>query len=340
NRDVTMFTRQLAGLTKSNVPILRALFTISEQTENRSLQKVVADLERTIRDGNMLSDALAKYPKLFSDLYINMVRSGESGGVLDIILARLSEAREAEEDLKRKVRAAMAYPILIIIVGLATVGVLLTVFLPQVIDLFKDYHDLPLPTRLLIAISEFASHNWHWVALILMLAGVTFRRLAAMETGRAFADRIKLHIPLFGKFLRLTDIARFARTLAILLDSGIPIDRALTLSANTLENTILRDEIRDVRNAVVEQGVPLSFGLRKTQYFPLLVSNMAAVGEEAGRLDETLIEVASFYEKELDARSALTTSLLEPVLILIVGAVVGLIVAAMLLPIFELSSAL
>jgi general secretion pathway protein F len=339
-RDVTLFTRQVASLTRAGVPILRALATIANQTESARFAKVVRDVESTIRDGSMLSEALAKFPKLFPQLYINMVRSGESGGILDTILTRLTDAREREDEMRRKVQAATAYPLLIITVGIGTVFVLLTFFLPRVLDLFKDFEKLPFATRLLIGISETCSTNWHWILIFVLLFIAVLRRIAAGDKGKSFFDAMKLRLPLIGVFLRQSDVARFARTLALLIEAGIPIDRALLLARNTLHNAVLREEIDQIHNSTVRQGMPLSDGLRRSSLFPPLVSNMAAVGEEGGRLDEALFEVAQFYEKEVEQQSRLAMSLLEPILILVVGAIVGLIVAAMLLPIFELSTTL
>jgi len=339
-RDVTLFTRQLASLTRSGVPILRALSTISAQTDNARLAALVEDLENAIRDGSMLSDTLAKYPALFSELYVNMVHSGESAGVLDTILFRLADAREKEEDLRRQVQAATAYPLLIVVVGILTVFALLSFFMPRVIDLFRDYADLPLPTRILIGTSNFFSEYWLWLLLVLVLVAAVFNRLAAMEKGRVFVDRMKLHTPVFGNFVRQSEIARFARTFALLIESGVPVEKGLTLSAGAMRNAVLKDELYALREDTVRQGLPVSAGLKKTRYFPPFVANMAAVGEEAGRLEDSLSEIASFYEKEVDQRTRLATSLLEPVLILIVGAVVGFIVFSMLLPIFKLGTAL
>jgi type IV pilus assembly protein PilC len=340
SRDVTLFTRQLASLTKSGVPILKALSTIGEQTENTAFRRIVEDLGNTIRDGNMLSGALAKYPRFFPEIYINMVRSGESAGMLDTTLSRLADAREREDEIRRKVQAAIAYPLLIVSVGIITVFVLLAFFLPKVVGLFKDYRDLPLPTRILMGVSGFCSANWYWIVLVTALLVVIVKRLASQEKGRAWMDGIKLHLPLVNRFILESEIARFARTLALLIEAGIPIDKALTLSGDTLHKTLLREEIETIRKHTVLQGGALSSGMKKSRFFPPFVSNMTAVGEEAGRLDESLNEVASYYEKDVDQQTRLATSLLEPALILGVGAIVGIIVAAMLLPIFRLSMAL
>ena len=339
-REVTVFTRQLSSLIKSGVPILKALTTIADQTENTAFQKVVKDLEVTIRDGCMLSDALSKYPALFPELYINMVRAGESGGVLDVILARLAESREKEEEVRRKVQSAVAYPILVIVVGIATVLVLLVFFLPRVAAIFQDYgyDKLPMPTKIIIGLSNFFHESWYWLVLGAGLFVAVFKRLAAFEKGRTMIDRMKLGFPLMGSFIRQSEIARFARTLSLLIQSGISIEKALSLSGNVLNNSILMEEVEEIRKRTVNQGMSVSAGLRKAVYFPAFVANMAAVGEEGGKLDESMMEIAAFYEKEVEQQSRLATSLLEPMLILIVGLVVGFIVAAMLLPIFELST--
>lgn len=339
-RDITVFTSQLASLTRSGVPILRSLTTIANQTENASLQRVVQDLQITIRDGEMLSDALSKYPRLFNELYVNMVKSGESGGVLDVILTRLTEAREREEDTRRRVQAAMAYPVLIVSAGLATVFALFAFFLPRVVALFENYTDLPLPTMILIEVSDFFSEKWYWILLVILLVAAVLKRLAALENGRLFFDRIKLSIPLVSRFIRESDIARFARTLGLLLDTGSPIDRALALSSDTLRNSVLKEEVGAARDSTVRQGLQLSIGLHQAKHFPPFVANLVAVGEEGGKLPEALTELATFYEKQVEQQSRMVTSLIEPLLILVVGALVGFIVAAMLLPIFELGGAI
>jgi len=339
-RDVTVFTRQLASLQRSGVPILRAMSTIGQQTENSRLRRIIKSLEDSIRDGNMLSGALSEYPALFPEIYVSMVRSGESAGRLDTVLLSLADAREKEEETRRKVQAATAYPMLVIVVGIITIVVLLTFFLPRIIELFKDYGQLPLPTRILIGTNDFLRKYWHFIVLVGVLLFAVVRQLAALEKGRTFFDRIKLHLPLIGRYVLESEIARFARTLSLLIDAGIAIDKALALSADTFHNAVLKNEIREVRQRTVGQGMALSAGLKRTSYFPSFVANMSAVGEEGGRLPESLAEIASFYETQVEQQSRLATSLLEPVLILVVGAIVGFIVSAMLLPIFEIGTSI
>lgn len=341
-REVTLFTRQLSSLIRAGVPILQALATTREQTSNSSFRRIIGDIEKHIRDGGMLSSAMAAHPSQFPDLYVGMVRAGESAGLLDTSLLRLAEAREKEDDTSRKVQAAIAYPALILGVGFITVFVLLTFFLPQITGLFKGQQNLPWPTRVVMGVSDAMSVRGQgvWLLLSAALAFVVFRRLAEIEQGRMLVDRTKLGIPGVGVFLRESDLARFCRTLALLLESGLSVDRALGLSAGTMRNAVLRKEMDTIRQNTVLQGTPFSHGLKRSKYVPGLVANMVAVGEESGKIEESLHEVADFYEKQIDHNVRMTTSLLEPVLILVVGAIVGFIVAAMLLPIFRITTAL
>lgn len=339
-REVTVFARQLASLLKSGVPILRALTTIRDQTENPGFRRVAEDIEIRIRRGDMLSDAIAQYPRLFPELFVNMVRSGEWGGVLDTVLARLADAREQEEEVRRKVQAALAYPVLVVCVGFATVFILLAFFMPKVVELFDGYRDLPLPTRILIGVSTFFSRFWYWLLFLAALCGAFLHRLSGSASGRLMLDRAKMAVPLLRRFIVQTEIARFSRTMALLLKSGVSVDRGMDLSARTVKNAVLRAEIEAVREQTVQQGQAMSVGLRRAPHIPPFVSNLAAVGEESGHLEDALNEIAQFYEKEVEQSSRLATSLLEPILILIVGGMVGMIVVAMLLPIFEIGRGL
>jgi type II secretory pathway component PulF len=336
-QDVTLLTRQLAGLLKAGLPVLRALITVSDQTESPPLARVLRDVERNVTEGSMLSEALARHPSVFPGLYINMVRSGESAGILDTILLRLAEAREKDQETKRKVQTALAYPLMVLTVGAATVFVLLSFFLPRVIPLYRDQADLPMPTQILIGLTGFFSHSWMWI-LVLIGAGLfLLQRLAALEKGRLFFDRLILHTPLLGRFLIRQDLARFSRTLSLLLNAGLGIEKAITLSGETMANYVLRGEVEKIAVSTVRQGQTFSSGLARSRYFPKMLVNMAAVGEESGRLEDSLNEAAVFYEQEIDQQGKILTSLLEPILILAVGGIVGFIVAAMLLPIFKLS---
>lgn len=339
-RDVTMFTYQLASLVKAGVPILRSLSTVAEQTESGAMKHVVELVRARVQDGGMLSEAMEEHPRCFPPLYISMVRAGESAGLLDTVLLRLAETREKEETVRRQVQTALAYPMLILVVGAGTVFVLLAFFLPRVAELFRDVRNLPLPTRVLLAISDGVRDGWPWMLLAVGLGLAVFNRLLAMDRGRLAADRLKLRMPAVGRFLLHADLARLARTLGLLLEAGVAIDRALALCAGVVHNRALRQGVEDIRMLVVHQGLAFASGVRRSNLFPPLFANMTAVGEEAGRLDAALLDVAGFYERDCEQRGRLVTSLLEPVLILIVGALVGFIVAAMLLPVFRLTSGL
>lgn len=339
-RDVSIFTRQLAGLIKSGIPILRALRTVGEQSASRRFRSIVKHMEMSVRDGRMLSDALTEYPTLFPELYVNMIRSGESAGALDEMLYRLAEARDREDELRNKVRTAMAYPMLVLIVGFITVFVMVTFFLPKIADLFRTFASLPLPTRMLMRTSELCSRYWLWVLAPLVLALAVLKRMMSGPRGRHFMDSLKLRLPLIGGFLKEADVSRFARTMALLVRAGIPVEKALALSGRTLNNSVMRDEIEAVRRNTVEHGQSIADGLAGKGAFPVFARSMIAVGEESGRIDESLVDTAVFYEKEVERRIALSTSLIEPAMILLVGGVVGFIVFAMLLPILTVSSSI
>jgi type II secretory pathway component PulF len=339
-RDVTVFTRQLGGLLRAGVPIMRALLTIQQQTENPGLRGVVMEISGAVRDGRTFSESLARYPALFPELYVNMVRSGESAGMLDEILMRLAEARESDDELHSRVMAAMAYPALVLTVGLLSIFVILTFFLPRIMHLFEGSTVvLPWPTRVVLAVSSVCSQYWGYLLAVgggmVLLLGRYFKT----EAGRLVWDGALLKMPVLGSFARDTDVVRFARTLALLVKAGISVDRALMLSGNTLVNGRLRAAVLGAAEETVHQGATVASGFKRRSEIPEFVTNMVAVGEESGRLDEALMEVAAFYQRELDRDLRQVTTLLEPALILLVGIVVGFIIFAMLLPIFQIGQA-
>ena len=341
SREITVFTRQLAGLLRAGVPILRALTTIQKQTENEAFQSVVMDIAGSIRDGRGLSESLARNPVLFPELYVNMVRSGESAGMLDEILMRLAEARENDDELKSRVFSAIAYPAFVLGVGILSVFVILTFFLPRIVHLFDGLNQtLPIPTRVVLAISGIFSHYWLGLVVLLGIAVLLARRTLKTEAGRLALDSALLRLPVLGDFARDTDVVRFSRTLSLLVKAGISVDRALILSGNTLMNRKIRGAVIAAAEETIRQGATIAEGFARRPEIPEFVTNMVAVGEESGRLDEALLEVAAFYQRELDRDLRLVTTLLEPVLILLVGLVVGFIIFAMLLPIFQIGQAI
>jgi len=334
--DIDVFTRQIASLIRAGVPVLRALSIIVSQTESRPLKAVVEDLSAQIRDGRMLSESMSKYPRVFNGLYISMIKAGEKGGALDEVLYRLADYREKEDELRRKIQAAAAYPLFVMAVGIVSVFVMLTFFLPKLMAIFTDMSQLPLPTRMLKQASDFMSANWIWAVIALVFIAAVFSRSKPGGKKKMAFDAVKLHIPFIRKFVRNVEISRFARTLGLLLKNGISVHESLQLAAGTLDNELLRAQLESARDDLLNKGQTLSASLKKINLFPVFAVNMIAVGEESGKLEESLAEIANVYEREVEQSIKIMTALLEPVLILAVGAVVGFIVFAMLLPIFSI----
>ena len=335
-RDITFFTRQLSDLLEAGLTLMRALNVIQDQTENPRLQEILGDIVSHVRDGKSFSDALAVYPKVFPPIYVSMVRSGEVGGILGGVLARLADFSEKEEELQGKVRAAMAYPALICLVGMGTVAVLLIFVVPKLVLLFQDVGQvLPLPTQILIAVSNGVAKYWWGALLIAALGGFLGKRQRLPQGARLAIDRIKLRLPIWGSLIKKVEIARFARSLATLLGHGVPILQAMQSVYQATGNEMLKGELEKIGDQL-RGGTTLSQGMRQSRIFPNLVINMVSVGEEAGSLDRSLIKIADTYEREADRAMKMMTALVEPVMILVMGSVVGFIVVSMLLPIFQI----
>jgi len=337
SRDINTFTRQLASLIKSKVQLVRALEILSRETQNLRLKKIVSDLRDEVKDGSQLSQSLGKYPKYFSRVYVNMIASGEKGGLLQNILLRLAEFADKEEEIKSKIRAALAYPLLMLIMGIMTVFVMITFVMPKIISLFSGMNaTLPLATRILISISNFARSYWYWGVLLIGLFIFLFKRLHFAKKRIIPLEKIKLHLPLLGKYILMREIARFCRTLSILINNGIPIRDAIDVTLSTLASRALEEELKVVSKDLAS-GLTVAKSLSKISFFPGFVISLIGVGEEAGRLDEALLEVATSYERQLDEQMKVMSSLIEPLMILAIGLVVGFIVISMLLPIFQIS---
>ncbi|MCK5259605.1 MAG: type II secretion system F family protein [Candidatus Omnitrophica bacterium] len=336
-KDIDAFTWQLASLVKASVPILRSLTLIAQQTDNRSFQAVVEDLKQQVKDGKTLSEGMRRYPKLFNNLFLGMVQSGEQGGVLDEVLYKIAEYREKEQKMRRKIQAALAYPMVMLVVGIGTVFVMLTFFMPKFIGIFdRMKRELPLPTKVLISASNFMSEHWMWFIFAFVFVFILFGRMRPGGKKKFFFDLIKLHTPLIKQFIRDAEIAKFCRTLGMLLKNGLPVYESLTLATNTLDNEALRKHLEVTGKDIVNQGSTLSASLGKIKIFPNFAINMIAVGEEGGKLEGALNGVAEAYEKEVEQAISVMTSLLEPLLILAIGGIVGFIVFAMMLPIFDI----
>lgn len=335
--DITLFGRQLASLIRAGVPILKALWIISEQTESPRLKEVLLAMQEEIRNGKTFSSTLEHYPKNFPPIYIAMVRAGEDSGTLQEALGRISEYRRKQEEIFSRVRTAMAYPALMAVTGIGTIVFMLTFVIPRLTGLFSTMGAaLPLPTRILMKISSlFASPIfWYIVGVFLMICVIAARAQRA-KLGLLWS-RLSLRLPALRTFVVKAELARFARTLELLIKSGIPILRAIEVTTPVLGNEVLRRQFAQMQTELAGGG-SLGKGMRESGVFPPFVSNLISVGEESGKLDESLAEIADFYERETDEAIKVLTSLVEPLMILVMGLIVGFIVIAMLLPMFELN---
>lgn len=337
SRDVTVFTEQLASLLKAKVPILEAMNVLLGQTENINLKKIISSSVSEIRDGKTLSQSLSNYPKVFPVLYINMLESGEKGGILDETLLRLSDFRNKREEIKAKVTAALVYPIFIIMVGMASVFILLTFVIPRMSSMFSEVgQSLPLPTRILLLISTILKKYWYWGAMVAAAVSIGFSKRGVGIKEKLAWDKFKLKLPFIGDFVKKAVMGEFSRTLSLLLTSGIPLFQALKMVIPTLDNEVIKLELDLVYKSVVD-GVSFEQSMKRSSWFPNFMINMLAVGERGGNLKEVLLDVAVFYEHETDRITKTITSLIEPAIILVMGLIIGFIVMAMLLPIFQIN---
>ncbi len=330
-------TRQLGTLLGAGLPLDEALATIGSQLENEPLARAFNGVREEVVQGESLHQSLSRYPRIFPPLYVNMVQVGESSGTLDQVLQRLTDFLEAQARMRSRIRAAMAYPLLMGIIGIGVLFFLLAFVVPKVVRMLEDMgQTLPLPTLVLIRTSDFLS-TWWWLLLILVpLIVFAYRRYARTEAGRLRIDRLALSMPLFGRLNLLLSTARFTRTLATLQHSGVPLLKSLEIVRNLMQNQILRSALEDTAVAVRE-GEGLAGPIRRSGVFPPMVAQMAAVGERSGELEEMLFRVADAYEHQVDLTITGMLSLLEPFMILFMGGVVGFIVLSILLPIFQAS---
>ena len=336
-KDTADFTRQLSDLLESGITIVKTLDILYNQTQNKKFKAVIMDVRDFCVGGSPLSDALARHPKVFANLYVSMVRSGETGGALEKILKRLSDFSEKQLEIQTKIRTALAYPILMSVVGLATIIVLMTFVIPKMMVMFADLGQaLPLPTQILLAISTVVKNYWWALIGLIFVIGAFLAKVYTTPEGRLSMDSVKLKAPLFGQLMMKVEIARFARTLATLLENGVPILESLRVTSETIDNAVIKLEVEKVYDAVRE-GSSLASGFFNSRVIPPAVVNMIAIGEEAGRLERSLFKVAEGYDRESDEAVKIMMSLLEPILILTLGVVVGFIVISMLLPIFEIN---
>jgi len=338
-RDLSIFYRQFATMINAGVSLIRCLDVLEQQTSSYRLKTIIRDIESEVEGGASLSQAMTKYPRTFSQLAIGLVRAGEVGGVLDETLSRLALFIESDMELRRKVKSAMTYPVLVLIFATVIVLVLTTYILPQFIKVFKDLgleeDAFPLPTLMLMRASDFVIHKWWMAILIIIGLTVVFNRVRATKTGKHIWDMLALKAPVFGGLTHKIAIARFARTLATLIGSGVPILQAMETTAGTITNDLISDAVLAAR-ANIRQGDTIADPLAASKQFPPMVVQMVSIGEETGQLDDMLEKVADFYEAEVDASLASLAAALEPIMIVMLGVVVGFIVISMFLPLIAI----
>jgi general secretion pathway protein F len=336
--DLAIMTRQFAVLVGAGIPLVECLAALVEQIDHEKLKRIVSDVRQRVNEGASLADALATHPKVFGNLYVNMVRAGESSGALDIVLVRLADFTESQARLRSKILGTMAYPAFMMVIGSVVLGVLFAVVIPKIVKIFDDSRvALPWYTRILIGISSFVS-QWWWAILLLTIGAVWgFLRWRGTKAGRARWDRFVLTIPVFGKLIRIVAIGRFARTLSTLLKSGVPLLAAMDIVRNIVGNTRLAEVIEQARDAIRE-GESIAAPLKRSGEFPPLVHHMVAVGERSGSLEEMLGNVAKAYEDQVETTIGALTSLLEPIMIICMGGVVAFIVVSVLMPILQLNT--
>jgi len=337
-KTIAIFTRQFSVMIDAGLPLVQCLEILGSQQDNRTFQKVLFQVRQDVESGSTLADALRKHPKVYDNLFCNMVAAGEAGGILDTILQRLSQYIEKVVKLRGAIRSALIYPVAVLVIAVGVVWVILTWVIPVFADLFIGLGaTLPLPTRIVIGLSNFLS-AWWWLILLMLGAGifavVQYRRT---HNGRRVTDMILLKVPVIGMLLRKIAVARFCRTLGTLVSSGVPILEGLEITARTSGNAVVEDAIMATRKSV-EEGKTISEPLKQTDVFPPMVVQMIAVGEQTGALDTMLSKIADFYEDEVDEATQNLLALLEPVMILFLGIVIGGIVISMYMPMFDLVS--
>ena len=339
-QDITIMTRQFATLMAASLTVVDSITALIEQTENAMLKRTLIQVRESINEGSSLAAALGEHPRVFSPLFINMVRAGEASGALPLVLLRLADFSERQLDTRKKVTAKMYYPVIMLIVGSAVMFALLTYVVPTITGIFADMEQtLPLPTRILIGLSDFLQSYWWVIALAIALAIIALQRYRRTEHGARLFHTWAIRAPIIGPLNLKIAMARFTRTLGILMQSSIPLLDALDISCAVLNNSILSKSIDDARD-LIREGSDIASPLRESGHFPPLVSHMISIGEQSGQLEEMLVRVADTYDNEVQTSIEGLTSLIDPLIIVAMGGVMFGITLAILLPIFEMNTAI
>lgn len=335
-KDLSIFCRQFSTMIDAGVSLVRSLDVLGEQTQNPKLKRILREIQVEVESGQQLSKAMQKYPKVFSNLFVGLIRAGEVGGVLEEALQRLSGFLEKDMELRRKVKAALTYPIIVVIVAITIVLFLCTYIVPKFIDLFKDLgvKELPAMTQFLVDFSNFLKDKWYIAIAMVVVFWFVVKAFGRTKVGRRVIDRVKLRFPVFGPLSHKICLARFSRTLATLMSSGVPILQAMETVAGTVGNEIISEAIMNAR-ARIREGDKINEPLEKSKMFPPMVVHMISIGEESGALDQMLSKIAEFYEGEVDSQLQSLTAAIEPLMIVFLGFCVGFIVIAMFLPLIS-----
>jgi len=337
-KDLVLFSRQLSTLIGAGVPIVQGLTILVEQIENPAFKKVITSVREDIESGTSITEALSRHPTVFSELYVNMVKAGELGGILDIILERLSAYQESAAALRGKIKSAMVYPAVIALVAGGVTTFLMVVVVPMFVKIFQQVGaELPLPTQILLMLSNFLKRYLVFLIIGLIAFVVGLRQYYKTEAGSMYIDTLLLRLPLFGPLLRKVAVAKFTRTFGTLVKSGVPILQALETVAKTSGNRVVEKAVLAAKDAIRE-GERISDPLKASGVFPPMVTQMISVGEETGNLDAMLSKIAEFYEQEVDAAVSGLTSLIEPVVVVFMGVIIGAIAVAMYMPMFQLGA--
>lgn len=334
--DLSVFSRQFSTMLDAGVSLVRCLDVLQQQTTNARLRRILTDLSARVESGESLSRSMGRHPKAFSPLILGLIRAGEVGGVLEESLQRIAHFLEKDVELRRKIKAALTYPVIVLLAATGIVIFLVSWLVPQFASLFKELgvKEMPAPTQFLIDLSAFFVHRW-WVILIaLVIIIIAYRLFVSTRMGRRVADRVKLKVPVFGKLHHKIVMARFSRTMGTLLVSGVPILQAMETVAGVVGNAIVSDAVMESRSRIRE-GERIADPLQRSKMFPPMVVHMVGVGEESGSLDHMLTKIADFYEGEVESTLQSLTSALEPVMIVMLGFIVGFIVISMFLPMIE-----
>jgi len=338
-KDIVVMTRQFATMIDAGLPLVQCLEILYSQQDNRTFKRILKEIKEDVEEGSTFADALKQHPEVFDDLFVNLVAAGEIGGILDIILNRLAAYIEKASKLKKRVKGAMTYPIVVMVIAVLVVAVILIFVIPVFQSMFADFGKaLPVPTQIVVAMSNFVKNNILYMIVALVLFIFAFRRFYRTEKGRALVDNLVLKAPVFGMLIRKVAVAKFTRTLGTMISSGVPILDSLEIVAATAGNKTIEEAIRETRQSISE-GRTIAEPLADSEVFPSMVVQMISVGEATGALDTMLGKIADFYDDEVDAAVDALTAMLEPFMMVFLGGTIGGLVVSMYLPIFQMAGA-